>query len=121
MPDLWSENAVRLVHPIFISLTVKGTNILAYLSNIEKHFLNVDTCGQCYKTLFLCIIKDVFTKWDLVSKYCISFNWNSTGCTIFTALSVHTIGTEHYVYMESSRKKIYVPCEKYGPNVHYTL
>ena len=43
------------------------------------------------------------------------------GCTNLTALSVPTIGTEHYVYMESSRKKIYVPCEKYGPNVHYTL
>jgi hypothetical protein len=43
------------------------------------------------------------------------------GCTNLTALSVCKSGMKQYVYMESSRKKIYVPCENYGPNVYYTL
>ncbi len=43
------------------------------------------------------------------------------GCTNFTALSVLKSGMKQYVYIESSRKKIYVPGENYGPNVHYTL
>ena len=43
------------------------------------------------------------------------------GCTNLTAFSFPKSGMKHYVYMVSSRKKIYVPCEKYGPNVHYTL
>ncbi len=48
-------------------------------------------------------------------------NQLNRGCTNLTALSVCKSGMKQYVYMESSRKKIYVICENYGPNVHYTL
>ena len=40
------------------------------------------------------------------------------GWSILTAFSFPKSGMKQYGYMVSGRKKM---CEKYGPNVHYTL